>query len=562
MKTKLKFADVYLRLSIDEKNGGESESILNQRNIIRKYCDDNGIIIVKEFVDDGYTGANFERPGFQAMLAHLKEGLVNMVITKDLSRLGRDMTESSYYSEKYFPENGIQYITINDNYNSDNPSPFSSLQFAINDYYIKEASSKITQVLKHKRQTGEYCACPPFGYKKNPEIKGKIIPDPVTAPIVQKIFSLASDGKSSRAIAEILTVEGVITPLKYRVMYRDTFTEKGAARATDEWNHITVKRILKNKVYLGHTILGKTKKVSVKSKKKTAIPEDEWVITENTHQALVSQEVFDKAQYYIGVHTKAWQKHPHHRKSIFNGITYCANCGAAMCSGGTVYKEEREKYWYLSCNNMARKDSKRCEHGARIKYSDLIELIKSELNELINLSDDEIKAITNSVVKKCATDSTYESRDAQLKNISKRLVEIDRIISKLYQDNISGLIDDERMEKMLRGLTEESSRLKLQSEELNKDAKTNEETEDNYSRFFDLVKRHSKIDDLTEDIVRTFIERIEIGEKILPEGYQIATHKEIPFKQYIKIKYRFIGAPTDDDFVTLRTNTNEITIES
>lgn len=560
MKTKLKFADVYLRLSIDEKNGGESGSISNQRDIIRKYCEDNEIVIIREFVDDGFSGANFERPGFKAMLEHLKSGQANMVITKDLSRLGRDMTESSYYSEKYFPENGIQYITINDNYNSDNPSPFSSLQFAINDYYVKEASSKIIQVLKHKRSVGEYCACPPFGYIKDPNKKGHIIPDPMTAPIVQKIFMLASNGKSSHAIAETLTNEGVITPLKYRVIHRDTFTEKGAARATDFWNHTTVKRILKNKVYLGHTILGKTKKVSVKSKKKVLVPEEDWVITENTHQALISQEIYDKAQHFIGVHTKAWETHPHHRKSIFNGIVYCANCGAAMCSGGTVYKGERDKYWYLSCNNISRKDNKRCEHGARIKYTDLIELIKSELNELINLNEDQIKSIVDSVVKKTNASETYQAKEAQLEGISKRLGEIDKIISKLYHDNVSGRIDDERMEKMLKDLTHEASCLKQQYDELNNYSKTENRDEDNYIKFFELIKRYSTIEELDENIIRTFIDRIEVGEKILPEGYQIATHKEIPFKQFIKIKYRFIGENADNNFVDLRTKSDKIVV--
>ena len=546
MKTKLKLADLYYRLSIDEKNGGESESIQNQRNIVRKFCKDNGITIVREFVDDGYSGANFERPDFKNMLEHLKTGLANMVVTKDLSRLGRDMIESCYYSEKYFPENGIQFLTVSDNYNSDDPTPFSSLQFAINDYYLKETSHKINQVLKYKRGVGEYCACPPFGYLKSKERKGLLTPDPMTAPIVQYIFKLASEGKSSHGIAEILTKEGYITPLKYRVLYRDTFTETGAARATDEWNHTTVKRILKNKVYLGHTILGKSKKVSLKSKKKVAVPEDEWVITENTHQPLVDDDTFEKAQYYMGVHTKAWDKHPHFRKSIFNGIVYCANCGAAMCSGGTVYKGEREKYWYLSCNNIARKDSKKCEHGARIKYSHLIELIKSELNELIKLSDEDIDKIINSAIDKASNSTAYNNAKETIDSISKRLVEIDKIIDKLYRDNISGIIDDDRLEKMTRSLTDESNKLKSQLDSVENKTETVKSVEDNYRKFFNIVKQYTLIDDLTEDIVRAFIEKIEIGEKNISDDYKTASHKEVPYTQKLKIKYRFIDTVSQE----------------
>lgn len=540
MNIKLKLADLYYRLSVDERNGGESESIQNQRNIVRKFCEDNNIIIVREFIDDGYSGANFERPDFKNMLEHLKTGAANMVVTKDLSRLGRDMIESCYYSEKYFPENGIQFLTVSDNYDSNAPTPFSSLQFAINDYYLKETSHKINQVLKHKRGIGEYCACPPFGYLKSREQKGVLVPDPITAPIVQYIFQLASEGKSSHRIAEILTEEGHITPLKYRVIYRDTFTEIGAARATDEWNHTTVKRILKNKVYLGHTILGKSKKVSLKSKKKIAVPEEEWVITENTHQALVNEDVFEKAQYFMGIHTKAWDKHPHHRKSIFNGIVYCANCGAAMCSSGTVYKGEREKYWYLSCNNIARKDSKRCDHGARIKYSHLIELIKSELNELIKLTDDDIDKIINAAINKTSNAESCDNTKERIESMSKRLVEIDRIIEKLYRDNISGIIDDERLEKMTRNLSDESNKIKSQLESLLNKSEEDKSIEDKYRKFFGVVKKYTELDELTEDIVRAFIERIEIGEKILPEGVKVASHKETKYKQLIKIKYRFI----------------------
>lgn len=546
MKTKLRYADVYLRLSNDEKNGGESESILNQRSIINKYCDDNGIFIVKEFVDDGYSGANFERPGFQALLKHLDSGLVNTVITKDLSRLGRDMTESSYFSEKYFPEHGIQFITVSDNYNSDNPAPFSSLQFAINDYYLRETSHKINQVLKHKREAGEYCACPPFGYMKSSEQKGKLTPDPKTAYIVQEIFKLASEGKSSHGIAEILTDKGYITPLKYRALYRDNFTEAGIIRATDNWSHITVKRILKNKVYLGHTILGKSKKVSLKSKKKINLPEEEWIITENTHQALVTQEMYDRAQYFIGINTKRWDSHPQTRKSIFSGIVFCANCGAAMCSGGTVYNGERDKYWYLVCNNISRKDEKRCNHGARIKYSDLIKLIKSELNELVKLSEEDINEIINSILIKDCESKIYVNKQEQIDSISKRLIEIDKIINKLYEDNISGVIDDERFENMIAKYTKEARERKKQLNNLESESITNKSTENNYRKFFELIKEFTKFEELDADIIRLFIERIEIGEKVFSDSYKVATHKETPYTQKIRIKYRFIESVSQE----------------
>ena len=189
-----------------------------------------------------------------------------MVITKDLSRLGRDMRESSYYAEQFFPENQIRYIAIADNFDSETENVMAPFQFAMNEVYLRDGSRKIKDVLKMKRQRGEYCACAPYGYTKHPQSKDVLVPNEDTAPIVRRIFERAAAGDSSIKIAMDLSAEGIMPPLKYRAMCRDNFTPEGAARASDIWNHTTVKRILKNRVYLGDTVLGKTKKVSVKSK--------------------------------------------------------------------------------------------------------------------------------------------------------------------------------------------------------------------------------------------------------------------------------------------------------
>ena len=474
------------------------------------------------------------------MLAHLNKGLANMVITKDLSRLGRDMTESSHYAETYFPEHGVHYLAISDNFDSDEINLMAPFQFAMNDVYLRDTSRKIKQVLNQKMNKGEYCACPPFGYMKDPRNGGKLIPDPMTAPIVQKIFALAESGRSAHAIANILSDEGCITPLKYRVLYRDHFSEKGAARAADRWNHTTVKRILKNRVYLGHTLLGKTKKASLKSKKKVNVPQEEWHITKNTHMPLVTQEQFDKAQYYMGMNTKSWRENEKCRSSIFNGITFCANCGGAMCSAGSVYKGEREKYWYLSCNNIPKRSKNHCEHGARIKYSDLLEIVKNDLNQLISLSDEDIKEITNEALKRSGQVNIYESAEANQKAIEKRLEAIDKIVIKLYSDNAAGIISDDMLGKMVTEFSQEATNLKKQLAKIQNQQSAGNEIVDNYEKFFRLVKQYTHIDELTEEIVRTFIERIEIGKKELPEGYQLAG-KNVPYTQQIKIYYRFIG---------------------
>jgi len=539
MRTSVIRADAYYRLSKEEATRGESSSISNQREIVRAYCKERGIELIGEFIDDGYSGSNFERPGFQSMLAHIASGVVNMVITKDLSRLGRDMTESSNYAERFFPEHGIHYITITDGFDSSRSSLLAPFQFAMNDVYLRDTSRKVKQVLEHKRKKGQYCACPPFGYMKDPRCKNRLIPDPETAPIVKRIFSLAVSGESSRSIARILNADMVIPPLKYRVLYRDNFSDEGAKRVSDEWNYTTVKRILRNQVYLGHTVLGKSKKVSIKSTKKVALPKEEWAITRDTHEPLVSQEDFDIAERYLGEKTKAWHDIPKVRHSIFGGLVFCESCGAAMCSGGSVYNGERNKYWYLVCNNIPKRDSKHCKDGARIRYDDLMEIVRLDLNSLINLSDEEIHDITELAVQR-ATGARSCGEANPLEQIEKRLSEIEKIISKLYRDNIAGKIRDDMLDSMVSDLNEEAKKLDIRANELRNEQTTEQGVRDSFEAFFEMAKQYTQIDVLTRDILLAFIERIEIGKKVLPEGYKVAG-RHVPYKQNIRIVYRFVG---------------------
>lgn len=547
MKNRVQLADAYYRLSREEARQGESSSIKNQREIVQTYCRECGIILVKEFVDDGYSGANFNRPDFQNMLEHLKTGKANMVITKDLSRLGRDMSESSYYAERYFPEHNVHYLAISDSFDSQGDNMMAPFQFAMNDVYLRDTSRKVKQVLTHKKKAGKYCACPPFGYRKDSRYRDKLVPDEETAPTVKRIFQLASEGMSARAIATILNEDGCIPPLKYRVLYRDDFSDHGAARASDEWCYVTVKRILRNRVYLGHTVLGKTKKASVKSKVKLPIPEDEWLITLDTHEPLVSQEQFDKAQYFMEKNTHTWRDNPAFRISIFGGIAFCASCGGAMCSGGSVYKGERNKYWYLVCNNLPARSPNHCESGARIKYETLVEIVRQDLNRVLCLSDSDIQRITEAAVKKVKSQTDSIPLQDQINKMQHRIDDIDKIISKLYQDNVSGKIDDARLDRMVADLEAESNTLNEKQARLQKGITDAAVVRSSYEAFFALAKEYRHIETLTREIVSTFIERIEIGPKILPEGLKMAGPKT-SYRQMIRIHYRFIG-PLDQEHI-------------
>lgn len=541
---KLTLGFSYLRLSNEEAQGGESSSITNQRMIVQNYCKQNGITLVKEFVDDGYSGGNFDRPAFRKMMHELEQGKANTVITKDLSRLGRDMREASYYAEQFFPEHGIHYIAIADNFDTNRENIMAPFLFAMNEVYLRDGSRKVKDVLRSKRENGQYCACPPYGYRKDDDNRHRLAPDEATAPVVLRIFEQAANGDSSRKIALDLNNDGVIPPLKYRVLYRDEFSAEGAARASDLWNYTTVKRILKNPVYLGHTLLGKSKKVSVKSKKKIPVPRDDWAVTENTHPPLVSNALYERAQANLGRGFRDYRAYDHVRKSIFSGIAVCAKCGYSLCSCGTVYKGEREKYWYLSCTHQRKDITNPCE-GVRVRYADLLQIVRQELNALLTMTDEQVEIMVHKALKRFGNEESRKAKKLQKEQAEARLLTIDKIVTKLYTDNAEGRLDDERLSRLVGELEKESAGLRSLLDE-RRTPDTAQETEDNYIRFFALARQYTHIEKLDRETLQTFVERIEVGPKELPEGQQKATNRNQPYRQRIRIFYRFIGEMDGD----------------
>ena len=530
----------YLRLSNEEARGGESASITNQRMIIQSYCQQNGITLVREFVDDGWSGGNFDRPAFQEMMRQLESGNANTVITKDLSRLGRDMREASYYAEQFYPEHGIRYIAIGDHFDTEQENVMAPFQFAMNEVYLRDGSRKVKDVLKNKRESGQYCACPPYGYCKSRTDKTRLAPDEVTAPVVQRIFEHAAAGDSSRKIALDLNADGVMPPLKYRVLYRDSFSAQGAARAADDWNYTTVKRILKNQVYLGHTLLGKSRKVSVKSKKKTSLPREQWAITHDTHPPLISQALFDRAQCNLGKGARNYRAHDRIRKSIFSGVVFCGRCGHALCSCGTVYKGEREKYWYLSCTHQRSDITARCD-GVRIRYADLLEVVRRDLNQLLHLSDEEAARLAQEAAGQMSDERNRQAQRDQLGKARTRILTIDKIVAKLYADNAEGKLDDGRLSRMTATLEQESQQLQTLTASLQQIQSQSDGADANYARFFARARRFSHLEALDRETLLTFIERIEIGPKEFPSGTPAASRRTTPYRQSIRIFYKFIG---------------------
>ena len=422
----------YVRLSVDEAGKSVSGSIENQISLIKEYCAKRELIVAAVFQDDGWSGGNFERPGFKKLLEFLRKKSANTVITVDLSRLGRNMREASYYAEEYFPEHGIHFFTISDGFDTARENVFAPFQFAMNEVYLRDGSRKVKNVLKNKRESGQYCACPPYGYKKNPDNVHQLIPDEVTAPVVQRIFAALNLGKG----------------------------------------------------------------------------------------------------------TRNYQKYDHVRKSIFSGIAVCGRCGHSLCSCGTVYKGEREKYWYLSCTRQRPDIADPCE-GVRIRYSDLLEVVRQDLNEILAMTDEQIDRLVGDVLRETQTSEAVQTRQLQQERAAARLKTIDRVITKLYMDNAEGRLEDARLSDMVSQLQTEGAGLQRLLTALEPD-KTENAAED-YQRFFALARRYTHIEKLDRETLSLFVERIEIGPKELPQGIRKSVRREQPFCQSIRIFYRFVG---------------------
>lgn len=541
-RTGIKTAYIYLRLSNEDRRQGESGSITNQRKILEDYCRKNNITVAKEFVDDDYSGGNFRRPGFQAMIKAIESNeYVDMIITKDLSRLGRDMSESSYYAERYFPERGIRYVAVYDNFDSEQDNLLAPFQFAINDVYLRDSSKKVKTALHTMMDHGEYCFRAPYGYRKDPDDNHKLIPNDETAPVVQTIFKMAAQGYSTWRIADYLSDKGIYPPLKYRVLKVEGIKSGNAEYMSDVWNNTTVRRVLANPVYLGHTALGKSKKVSPKSDKKRALPKEDWRVTLNTHEPLVTQDEFNDANKCLGKRKEIYERQPSVRVNVFSGLVYCATCGAPLCSGGTVYKGERDKYWYLTCLRIPKRSRHPCEDGARIKYEDLTRVITNELNELLSLDDAQKQTIVNDAIAELQRDGSNIVAEKQISEAKDRLSAIDNMTVRIYEDMHNGVLPEDRAKRMLDKYREEGEHLLADIEALNDQIKSAKELCADYQKFFELTKRFDHIETLTRDVVETFIERIEVEPKRYPPGVKVYARSKIPYEQIVRVYYKFIG---------------------
>ena len=534
MSNQDKITALYCRLSKDDLNVGDSDSIVHQRAILETYAKDNRFPNIRVFIDDGYSGVSFERPGFQEMYKLIEAGKVGIVITKDLSRLGRNYIEVGNFTEFVFPRYGVRYIAINDNYDSlfsDNNelAPFKNL---FNEWYARDTSKKIRSVFKAKAERGERLNDKiPYGYRPDPASgkKYSLLVNEETASVVRLIYNLCAEGNGPSAIAAILKEKEIYKPSMYRYLH-DGFLGKTDINDPYGWNAKTVGNILDNEVYLGHTVTWKSSVVSFKDKRVVARPKEEQYRFENTHEPIISKETWDIVREVRGSKRR---KTSMGEVSKFSGLVYCADCGCKH-----YFERKRawksENYGFI-CSRYRKHLGEEICTPHKIRESVLDVIVLEEINKALYCARNNTKEFVDYISRKSSSQNRRElnAKTSELAKAEKRIKELKSLFKRLYEDNVLGRISDEQYRMLSADYNDEQKQLESKLPELNKeiDALNNECT--NVQRFLELAKKYTCITELTPDILRTFISKIVVHERAVKHS------KTAP--QQIDIYFRYIG---------------------
>ena len=520
---------LYARLSKDDDLVGDSNSIVHQKEILAKYAKEHGFTNIEFYVDDGFSGTNFNRPDFQRMMADAEEGKISTVIVKDMSRFGRDYIMVGYYTEIYFSNLDIRFIAINDNVDSNiqtenDLTPFKNV---FNEWYARDTSKKIRAVFKAKGNSGKHLSTnPPFGYKKDPNDKDKWIIDEEAAATVRRIFQMYVDGYRISEIGHKLTEEKVETPILY---YMNRGIKTNARSEYPEiWDLMSIKYILSQTAYAGHTVNFQTAVKSYKTKKQIRLPKEDWIIYRNTQEPIIDEKTFETVQQMRKV-KRARTKY--NEPNMFSGLLYCADCGNHL----TIQRVARNrKMDNFSCATYRKKKKGLCSCH-RILVSDLETIVKEDLQKVCEYVFLHEKEFTDEYLSgsKRETVKFQAKTKAELKRLSERQEEIGKIIRKLYEDNVNGRSTDERFVFLAKCDEDEGNDLKTKIQELKNALASSVQEEEKLSKFLKVVKSYTKIEELTPEILNSFIEKIYIGETEKYDGRKM---------QEVEIIYKFVGA--------------------
>src|SRR5574344_2073730 len=520
---------LYCRLSKDDELIGDSNSIVHQKEMLAKYAKEHGFTNTEFYVDDGYSGTNFNRPDFQRMMSDVEEGNIRTVIVKDMSRFGRDYIMVGYYTEIYFGNCNVRFIAVNDNVDSNvqtenDLTPFKNV---FNEWYARDTSKKIRAVFKAKGNSGKHLSTnPPFGYKKDPNDKEKWIIDEEAATTVRRIFQMYVDGYRLSEIGHKLTEEKVETPMLY---YMNRGIKTNARSEYPEiWDSMSIKYILSQTAYAVHTVNFQTAVKSYKTKKQIRLPKEDWIIYRNTQEPIIDEKTFETVQQMRKV-KRARTKY--NEPNMFSGLLYCADCGNHL----TIQRVARNrKMDNFSCATYRKKKKGLCSYH-RILVSDLETIVKNDLQKVCEYVFLHEKEFTDEYLSgsKKETEKFQSKTKTELKRLSERQEEIGRIIRKLYEDNVNGKITDERFDFLAKSYENEGVDLKTRIQELQNALSASLQDEERLSKFLKVVKSYTKIEELTPEILNSFIEKIYIGETEKYDGRKM---------QEVEIIYKFVGA--------------------
>ena len=526
----LKKTALYCRLSQDDGLEGDSNSIQNQKNILQKFAEDHHFPNPCFYVDDGFSGGNFQRPAFQQMISDMENGEIGIIVTKDLSRLGRNQLHTGLYIEERFPMFGVRYIAINDNVDTDSNEsndlmPFKNL---FNEWFIRDTSRKIRAVLKAKAERGERLGTrAPYGYRKDPDTK-KLIVDDEAAAIVRRIFAMCAGGSGPSQIARILKKEQILTPTMYAyTKYGMTHTGLDTQRPY-HWSGDTVADMLENEIYLGNTINMKHSSRSYKDKRRVEHPREECLVFENTHPAIITREVWDVVQR-VRKNKRRLTKMEEQNK--YSGLVFCADCGSNM----VLHRAHTmsASYNHFTCRTY-KKDGEACT-GHYIRECVLDEIVLEDLRRVTSAAREHPEKFAAYIGSKQSAELQREIRrqEKELVAMRKRKAELDAIFKKLYEDSVLDRITTEQFQMLSGSYTEEQNLITVGIPQKENEIQRLRETVSGTDSFLDKAKRYTDITELTPELLRLFIEKIVVHEK------EVKWSKHAP--QTVEIYYNGIG---------------------
>lgn len=522
---------IYCRLSRDDNNGSlESMSIANQRQVLVDYVKEKGWTLRECYIDDGYTGTNFDRPDFKRMIRDAENGKIDCIITKDLSRLGRNYVEAGYYTEEYFIEHNIRFIAVNDGIDTMNENnDIAAFHHVLNEFYPKQVSKKVRQVKKKSAEQGKFMGSQaPYGYMKSPEDKHILIVDEEAAIVVRRLFNEFANGNSARMIADRLNNEGISSPGFYH--YEKQEKTNSLKKEKTFWGSATILQLLRNQVYIGNMVQGKRQVISFKTKKRRKISPENWIVVENTHTPIIERSIWDRVQEKLNQHHKKIRRTKNDTVGLFSGIVKCSDCGMPLAYMRKKLKD-REKGVYR-CSRYNNNGREACsshyideEYISAFVIDDIRNYAQLATNKREELAEKLYKALKNTNSSEVSTISS------KIRNIEKRIFELGDRIKNLYEDKCLGKIPEDVALDLMKNFTAEKNELETKLPILKDKIVNINETADNINEWLDMISAYENIKELDREIVCGLVESVTVFEK---------DRSKKPVTQKIRIEYRFI----------------------